>query len=40
MCLETYTKNPLLSDLSGVAYFIWRRRVKRALPVTFELYAE
>ena len=55
MCLETYTKNPLSSDLlksffeltvkpmlfglSEIAYFIWRRRFKNALPLTSELYA-
>ena len=30
---------PTLFGLSGIGYFIWRRRVKNPLPVTSELYA-
>ena len=30
----------MLFGLSGVAYFIQRRRVRNVQPVTFELYAE
>ena len=31
---------PILFWLSGVAYFIWRRSVKNAIPVTSELHPE
>ena len=31
---------PVLFRLSGIVYFVWRRRVKNALPVTSELYAK
>ena len=31
---------PMLFGLSGVAYFVWSRKVKNAMPVTSELFVE
>ena len=38
-CFFGLTVKPMLVALTGIAYFIWRRMVKNALPVISELYA-